>query len=178
MRKITLITGGCRSGKSAYALSQAMRHAAPRAFLATCPRMDDEMAARIERHQKEREADQWHTVEEETNLSKALTALESYPVIVLDCLTLWINNLLYHQGTLALPEERMAELTEEFVTKCETQSGHLIVVTNETGLGITPTNDLARHFRDLVGRCNQIFASRADQVVLMVSGIPVTIKAP
>lgn len=174
MRHITLLTGGCRSGKSSHALALADALPGDRIFVATCPRLDDEMNDRIARHQQERAAGNWRTVEEQTDLVGVIERHVDVPVILVDCLTLWANNLLFHDD--AMDEDAMARHAQKLVQASSSQEGHLLLVTNETGLGVVPENVLARRFRDLAGRMNAEIAALADKVILMVSGIPVSIK--
>ncbi|CAM2006873.1 bifunctional adenosylcobinamide kinase/adenosylcobinamide-phosphate guanylyltransferase [Acanthopleuribacter pedis] len=175
MRHITLITGGSRSGKSRFALQQGEAHPGPHAFIATSPALDEEMKERIRRHREERGA-HWRTVEEQTDLAGALSQNASVPVVLVDCLTLWVNNLLYHDRAGKMTEDRVAEASRALLAVAAEQTGHLLLVTNETGMGIMPGNALARRFGDCAGRCNQVMASAAEQVVLMVAGLPVFVK--
>lgn len=173
MGKITLITGGARSGKSAHALKIASeRQGARRFFIATLEALDDEMAARIARHRSERPPD-FATVEEPVNLASALESLnQRADVVVLDSLTLWVSNLMriypadnpfaFEAGTLA-----------GILSQAEFES---IIVTDEVGNGIVPDNPVARRFRDLLGETNQTIARAADQVILMVAGYPLRVK--
>lgn len=183
--RITLVTGGSRSGKSAHALSLVgARNAGPddpAAFVATCPVIDAEMQTRVARHQTERAGLGWETVEEETRLADAVRAIRATRpgrTILIDSLSLWINNLMYHAQTSgdALSEDRVSELARELIETCRATPGETILVTDEVGLGIIPENKSARLFRDLVGRCNQTIAALADVVTLVCCGIPVAIK--
>lgn len=171
---IALITGGSRSGKSTYALERGESVAAGnRTFIATCPRIDDEMEERIRRHQAEREGRGWQTVEEQTDLVRALRDTDA-PIVVVDCLSLWVNNMMYADGEI--DEDSVADRCERFLDACGGREGTVLAVTNEVGLGVVPDNALARRYRDLLGRCNQTVAAGADEVVFMVSGIPNRIK--
>ncbi len=178
MSRIILVTGGTRSGKSRYALNLAESLPGPRAFIATCPVTDDEMKRRIEAHRRERESAGWTTIEEETDLAGAMAGAKAYSVIVVDCLTLWINNLMYTaEADGREPSETdIARLTGDLVQSCGHLAGTVIFVTNEVGMGIVPEHRSARLFRDLVGRCSQIIAANADAVVFIVCGVPMTIK--
>ena len=174
MAVIALITGGCRSGKSRYALERGESvEAGSRTFIATCPRVDAEMSERIRRHQREREGRGWQTVEEQTDLVRALRDTDA-PIVVVDCLSLWVNNLMYADGET--DEDSVADRCERFLEACGGREGTVLAVTNEVGLGVVPDNALARRYRDLLGRCNQTVAAGADEVVFMVSGIPNRIK--
>jgi adenosylcobinamide kinase/adenosylcobinamide-phosphate guanylyltransferase len=178
MARIILITGGARSGKSAYAQALAEAHAGPRTFIATCPVLDEETAARIRRHQAARAGGAWTTVEEELDLAAALRGWGGEGVALVDCLTLWVNNLLYRaeRRGRTVSEDDVADRCREIAAVCRALAGTAIFVTNEVGLGIVPDNALARHYRDLAGRCNQVMAQAADAVVLMVSGLPLVLK--
>lgn len=175
MRHITLITGGSRSGKSRFALNRAETHSGPHGFIATAPALDAEMKQRIHRHQQER-GGHWQTVEEEVALADQLSRLATTPVVLIDCLTLWVNNLLYHAGPEGLDEHAVAHQSSALLAVAAEQAGHLIMVTNETGLGVMPANALSRQFSDCAGRCNQVMAAAADEVVMMVAGLPLFLK--
>lgn len=177
MRELVLLTGGCRSGKSARALAIGESQLGPRVFIATCPRIDGEMDERIARHRQEREAGGWETVECERNLPKALASMAEKPVILIDCLALWINNLIFHAGKTMPTEDDIRRHCEQVIASISQQEGLLILVTNEVGMGIVPENRLSRRYRDLLGRCNQVFAGAADRVELLVAGIPMTVKS-
>jgi len=177
MADVVLITGGSRSGKSSYALKRAEALEAGRAFVATCPPVDEEMAARIERHQEQRRGREWETIEERLELDRVLATV-SAPVVVVDCLTLWTSNLMLEAAQKGedLDEDGMASRCARLLEICAQRDGTVFFVTNEVGLGIVPDNALSRRYRDLVGRCNQTVAAGADEVILTVSGIPVEIK--
>ena len=182
-----LVTGGARSGKSDYALNRAETLAESRLFIATSPITDPEMAERIARHQEERRDRGWRLLEEQTELPEAIACAgltESRParsgrgVILIDCLTLWINNLLYRAASQGRPfaDAEMNARCERLVTACREHDGVVLLVTNEVGMGIVPENSLARHYRDLLGRANRLLAAAADEVVFVCCGIPLTIK--
>ncbi len=175
---LVLVTGGCRSGKSAFAQTYVEdRVSGPKTYIATCPILDQEMDERIARHRQEREGRNWTTLEEETALANVVTSAPSGPLLI-DCLTLWICNCQYHaeRGGTQLHEDDATQLACEAAAACRARDGLSVVVTNEVGLGIVPDNAEARLFRDLAGRVNQAFASAADEVYLLVSGLPVRIK--
>ncbi len=169
MKKITLITGGQRSGKSSYAQKLALSLSKNPVYLATSHVWDEEHAQRIERHKKDR-GTEWINIEEEKYLSKH--SLEGKTILI-DCVTLWATNFFY--DLQADTEQALVELKKEFdlFTK---QNAHFIFVTNEIGMGGMSENDLQRKFADLQGWLNQYIASKADEVILMVSGINVKIK--
>jgi adenosylcobinamide kinase/adenosylcobinamide-phosphate guanylyltransferase len=173
VRKIVFVLGGCRSGKSSYALERAQQFGGDRkVFIATCIPHDDEMQQRVARHRAERSRG-WETVEAPLRLPEAVvdTSRRADTVLV-DCLTLWISNLLMESDDPAQIEAQIPRLTDA-VTAAD---GPLILVSNEVGQGIVPENKLARQFRDLVGYVNQAVAGCADEVVWSVAGIPVKIK--
>lgn len=181
MGKIIFITGGCRSGKSAYAQNLAESVDGIRLFIATCPSdLDSEMNERIERHRKER-GDKWENMEEPFDLQAAI--MHSAPeinadVILVDCLTLWVSNLM-HRAFLKktdLTETDISGLCSGIIMACAEIDSTVIFVSNETGMGIVPENRVARDFRDLVGRCNQIIASASEEAFFMVSGIALKLK--
>ena len=178
MARIVLVTGGSRSGKSGHAQRLAESLPGPRVYLATCPALDEETKVRIQRHREDREGRGWAAIEEGVHLSELLREASEFRVVLVDCLTLWINNLLYEaegSGRL-LHEEDVAAECEELIETCRLREGVVLMVTNEVGWGIVPENPLSRRFRDLAGRCNQVVARAADQVVLLVSGIPIILK--
>jgi adenosylcobinamide kinase/adenosylcobinamide-phosphate guanylyltransferase len=178
MARIILITGGSRSGKSAHA--QRLAEAAPGSlvFVATCPVVDDEMRERIRKHRLARSKKRWRTIEETVDVTGVLKKAGECDVILIDCLTLWINNLLYqaHQEGGEVTEETIERRCRELIAVCDDLHGTIIFVTNEVGMGIVPDNPLSRRFRDLVGRCNQLMADTADEVIFVACGLPLTLK--
>lgn len=170
MGKIILVTGGARSGKTAYALKRAQGHDAPRLYMATAEALDAEMRERIERHRKDREEMGFHTIEEPIDIAAPLSGLEEkYGAVLVDCLTLWLSNLM---GKGLDPEKEGLRLVDAL----KSVKSVVYVVTNEVGLGIVPENELARAFRDNAGRLNARVAAEANEAWLMVSGLPVKIK--
>lgn len=178
IKHLQLILGGARSGKSHFALNQGDENAFnSRIYLATASAGDEEMKSRIERHRAQRNP-QWRTLEEPYDL---LGALESCAVslgglVVVDCATLWISNLLCGVGGKSLPAAEIETLFNNLMKALPQWKGSLRIVSNEVGLGIVPENPLGREFRDLQGRFNQSMASVATQVILMVAGLPQKIK--
>lgn len=174
------ISGGARSGKSSYAEQRALSLAGPHTYVATCPVLDEEMVARIELHRQRRAGDGWHTVEEPTNLATALSTIQDGGVVLVDCITLWINNLLYQAdiNNKSLSENWIQTTTENLIDAARRGKHTVIFVSNELGMGIVPADALSRNYRDLVGRCNQVLAAHADEAVFMVSGLPLTLKKP
>jgi len=173
VKETTLIIGGCRSGKSRHALELAEKISGnKRIFIATCMPLDDEMKERINRHKKERDKS-WTTIEAPVELSVVINEnSREGDVILVDCLTLWINNLLMETEDPDIIHQRIHKL----ILAIEEAKCPIILVSNEVGAGIVPENKLARQFRDLAGFTNQKVAERADRVIWMVAGIPVPIK--
>ena len=170
-KQIILITGGARSGKSKYAEDRVLEMGRRRLYLATAEAKDEEMVQRIAAHKKRR-GDSWTTIEEPVELAEALLAHRGKADgAVVDCLTLWISNLL-----LGRDESYAAEKVQELIERLAELDFHVVFVTNEVGSGIVPDNPLARQFRDLYGRMNQQVAQVANEVVLMVAGLPLIIK--
>lgn len=167
-----LVGGGVRSGKSAFALSRAEQLGARRVFVATAEPLDGEMRARADAHRLER-ADRYHTVEEPRELVRALAGLDAgVEVVVIDCLTLWITNLLVDGLDGPQIDARVAELGEELARR----RFHAVLVTNEVGLGIVPDNALARAFRDAAGRAHQRLGRLADELYFGMMGQLVRLK--
>lgn len=178
MAGITLITGGSRSGKSAFAQKIAEERPGLRLFLATCPVTDKEMEIRILRHIQDRQQGNWDTVEEPVDIAGQLILAAGYDTVLIDCLTLWINNLMYEASQLKtiLDEDHVKESTDRMVLAAREHQGEVIMVTNEVGQGIVPENKTARHYRDLIGRCNQCVGLAADRVFLVSCGVPFQIR--
>jgi len=169
-----LVTGGARSGKSRYAISRAMARPVPRVFVATAEPRDADMAARIGAHRADR-GEAFTTVEEPVAV---VTALARVPpesgVVVLDCVTLWIANLL-----AADPTDGDVERAIDTLAACvAVHAVPVIVVSNEVGSGIIPFDPATRRFRDVLGLANQRLAAAVESVVLMVAGLPVAVKPP
>ncbi|MDI6776133.1 MAG: bifunctional adenosylcobinamide kinase/adenosylcobinamide-phosphate guanylyltransferase [Syntrophales bacterium] len=170
---MVLVTGGARSGKSNFALKLAEKLEGKRLFLATAEALDEEMGQRIQRHRKQR-GNRWDTLEEPIYLGKALRpVLGLYKTILVDCLTLWMSNLL---GKYPDQDEKVVEIIDDFFSCLSEFEGTVIVISNEVGMGIVPDNKLARIYRDQVGLLNQRMAERAEKVYVLFSGIPVEVK--
>lgn len=166
------ITGGCRSGKSRYALHYADQHFSKKLFLATCEVLDEEMAQRIENHKKMRGLE-WQTVEEPVDIvDKIKKEGADSEVILIDCLTLWLYNLLMKWDS----DLRIMEETETLINTLKKSDASFILVSNEVGMGIVPADPLSRRYRDLLGTMNQRIAEALDTVIFMVSGIPIFLK--
>lgn len=183
MSKVIVIIGGARSGKSKFAQEIALKSGQPVLFVATAEAGDEEMRQRIEEHRKVRPAT-WDILEATTHVGSQISkkAGEAQTVLI-DCITLLINNIFLqyseHTGqeidAIRVEKEVIAEIDE--LVHCINQiDASFIIVTNEVGLGLVPANKLGRLYRDLLGRANQMLAQHADEVYLMVSGIPLLIK--
>ena len=169
--RLILIVGGAASGKSTKALELAGT-VAPRAFLATGQPLDDEMARRIRRHRSAR-GPGWDTAEVPVDLTDWFVKQgPRYQAIILDCLTLWLNNLREQR----VPDAQVSRLTGELLQAMRRTNGRIVIVTNELGMGLVPMDAAARGFRDLAGSVNQQVAQEADEVHLVVSGLAVRIK--
>jgi adenosylcobinamide kinase/adenosylcobinamide-phosphate guanylyltransferase len=169
MQKIVLITGGQRSGKSSYAQKLALSLSPNPVYLATSAVWDEEHRQRIERHKSDR-GPEWTNIEELTELQNIDV---NNKVVVIDCVTLWATN--FFNNTNGDTQTSLSTIIEKF-NQFTQQNATFIFVTNEIGLGGISANDLQRRFTDLIGWVNQHIAGKADEIVLMVSGIPVYIK--
>jgi len=172
MGKITFILGGTRSGKSSYAQQLAQEKKAKCAFIATCRPQDNEMRARIRKHQKARPK-HWQTFESYEDISLLLKKIGAkFDIILIDCLTLLISNFMLDGHK----EHQIKKKIDNMTSVLNKIKAHSIIVSNEVGLGIVPENKLAREFRDIAGRANQNISKKADDVYFLVSGIPWKIK--
>ena len=166
---VTLVLGGARSGKSRHAESLVDRHPGRRVYLATAEIRDDEMAERVKHHRERRDSD-WKTVEEPLELAEAVKAeTEQGAAVLVDCLTLWLGNLLGAERDVEAEIAGLVAALGQF-------GGPVVFVSNEVGLGIVPDNALARRFRDLAGILHQRLAEKADRVVFVTAGLPLTLK--
>ena len=175
---LQLILGGARSGKSRYALNQGGESSyGSRIFLATATAADEEMKDRIEHHRVQR-GPEWKTIEEPYRLADKLEeiGLQENQLLVIDCATLWISNLLCGMGGKALSPSEARKEFETLFQMLKRQKGGVRIVSNEVGLGVVPDNPLARVFQDLQGEFNQSLAAIAGQVILMTAGLPQKIK--
>jgi len=172
MGKIIFILGGARSGKSSYAIKLAKQFKRKVVFIATAVSPDEEMKKRISLHKISRSR-YWKLIEEGKDIHSVLISLkDKYETILIDCLGLWISNLLVENLTDKKIEEEISRLIK-VISKLNVK---IILVSNEVGSGIVPDNLLARRFRDLLGHANQMMAEYADEVIFMQSGIPLKIK--
>lgn len=169
--RLLLVGGGVRSGKSSFALRRAMALGERRVFVATAQALDDEMRDRITRHQGER-ADSFVTIEEPLAVPERLAALGDVDVVLIDCLTLWLSNLLLSgddERAVAVAVARLAEVLAA-------RRFHAVLVTNEVGMGIVPESALGRLFRDVAGRAHQQLAALADEVYFAALGLVLKLK--
>jgi adenosylcobinamide kinase/adenosylcobinamide-phosphate guanylyltransferase len=169
---VILVIGGARSGKSGFAQTLAQGRKGRTVFIATAQAGDDEMKLRIEKHRRERPAG-WQTIEEPCRLLQALERCEgTCEVVLIDCIGIWISNLLLTDAA----EGDILKEVGAVLARCRTSGACVIMVSNETGMGIVPDNRLSRLFRDVLGKANQELARAADEVYFLVAGIPLQIK--
>lgn len=164
----TFVLGGARSGKTSHALRLVEAQAARRVYVATGEALDAEMAARIAAHKAER-GDGWRTIEAPLDLSGALASVGPDEAVLVDCLTLWVSNLMH-------AERGVEDATDGLLDTMEQTAAPLTLVSNEVGLGLVPDTPLGRAFRDAQGRLNQRVAAAADHVVFVAAGLPLTLK--
>lgn len=184
---IVLVTGGARSGKSSFAESWCSKHSTSGSglYIATAQAFDEEMKERIQLHRDQREESgfKWTTLEEPLRLAEQLSissrAGDNSPVVLVDCLTLWLSNVLLsnEEGNASEEHARMESSISQLVEAVSKYSGQLVLVTNEVGSGIVPEYKLGRQYRDLAGRLNRSIAAIADQVFLVTAGIPIELKS-
>ncbi len=171
MGKITLILGGARSGKSTQALNLA-KGIKKVAFIATCAGLDKEMKERILKHKAGRPSC-WETFEEPKEIAGLLAGInDSFDCLIIDCLTLLVSNLLLS----GCKDEAIVDKIKAFLLQLRKKKAKAIIVSNEVGLGIVPDNKLGRRFRDIAGKVNQIVAQESDEVLFIVSGLPLIVK--
>lgn len=170
---ITLLLGGARSGKSSLAVEIGERSAGPVCFIATAPALDDDMARRIERHRAERPID-WTTVEEPIDLGAALRAIDEHTLVIIDCLTLWVSNLMY----AGHPDDGIRDAALATSALAATRAGPVVAVSNEAGMGIHPETSLGRDYRDTLGRVNQVWAAASTTSLLLVAGRALELSDP
>ena len=171
---MTLLLGGVASGKSRTATALAAGTGRRVTLIVTAEALDDEMVARIARHRAQRPA-AWTVVEEPIALTDAIERIAAPDVLIVDCLTLWVSNLL---GDDTMSDDEVLAHAAAAAKACTSRDAQTIVVSNEVGAGIVPANALARRYRDLLGRVNATFADEADTVALMVAGRAVTLSDP
>lgn len=166
MSRLTLVLGGARSGKSRFAENLARQHGGPRTYVATAEAFDDEMRQRIAKHREQRAGDGWQTIE--ATLDPA-SALPREGLVLLDCVTVWLGNLMHHGRDLRAEVSKLCAALEA----CPAE---VILVSNEVGLSIVPENAMARRFRDEQGLANQALAAIADNVYFIAAGLPLKLK--
>ena len=166
--RVTLVLGGARSGKSRYAESIVMGLPPPWIYVATAEPLDDEMLARIAEHRARRGSD-WRSIEAPRDLAGVLSHNPAGTAVLVDCLTLWLSNLMLAGADVDAETARLDGVLARSATP-------VVLVSNDVGSGIVPDNALARRFRDAQGRLNQWVAARADRVVLVVAGLPLVVK--
>lgn len=166
--KLTLVLGGAASGKSAFAESLVLQGNLDPIYIATARVFDDEMAAKVSRHQDQRSAN-WTTIEEPLAVADTLRQINPTQVVLIDCATLWLTNVL-------LEKHDIAEYSAALIAALCTCRGTVVVVSNEVGYGIVPENALSRSFRDAQGTLNQSIATEADLVVAVMAGLPMVLK--
>ena len=159
MGDVTLLIGGARSGKSALAVEIGRRHGGEVVFIATAEPFDDDMRSRIARHRDDRP--DWPVVEAPLDLGEAITAATPEALLIVDCLTVWVNNELHHRDAVD---------AGAVATALAGRTGSSVVITNEVGLGVHPETELGRTYRDELGRANQTVAAIATKTLLMVAG--------
>ncbi|AQS59289.1 bifunctional adenosylcobinamide kinase/adenosylcobinamide-phosphate guanylyltransferase [Desulforamulus ferrireducens] len=178
--KLTLVLGGTRSGKSSFAEKLAQGLGDRVLYLATAAVYDEEMAQRVKEHRRRRPAS-WVTIEETIDLAKVVEKYaQEYEVILIDCLTLWLTNLLLREAQSdmgSVKEAFILQEVEKVAELCQNTAANVIIVSNEVGLGIVPDTPMGRQFRDLAGAANQIMARYAKAVYLVIAGLPVELKA-
>lgn len=175
-KQLTLILGGARSGKSSLAERLAGQYESV-LFVATAEPLDEDMERRIARHKSSRPRD-WRTLEEPIDLASSLEATDyQHEVCLIDCLTVWVSNLLLRMEDSADAEDEIISAAERLLEVYESSTASWIVVSNEVGLGVVPPTSLGRRYRDALGRVNQIVAARADKVYFMVAGLALDLKS-
>ena len=167
MGDVTLLIGGVRSGKSALAVELGRRHAGDVLFIATAEPFDDDMSSRIDQHRRDRP--DWPTIETAVDLGAAIATAPSEPLLIVDCLTVWVGNELHHHGSVDADAVSRALIARR---------GPSVVVTNEVGLGVHPETELGRTYRDELGRVNQLVATIATTVLLMMAGRAIRLGEP
>lgn len=169
-KKIVFITGGARSGKSSFALKETGKIKGKKAYIATAQALDEEMRERIEKHKLDR-GQEWATFEAPIKIAELISKINGeYDVILLDCLTLWLSNVIHKNLGLESEIKKIIDALNEL------KHSTIYIVSNEVGMGIVPENKLARQFRDIAGILNQKIAEVSDEVYILAAGIPLKIK--
>jgi adenosylcobinamide kinase / adenosylcobinamide-phosphate guanylyltransferase len=170
---LTVLLGGARSGKSSLAVELGRRHGGPVTFIATAPPIDTAMEERIEHHRRERPAS-WGTVEEPIELYDALAATRDDALVIVDCLTLWVSNLMYAGRSDGDVHDRASAAS----ALAASREAPVVVISNEVGMGIHPETALGRRYRDLLGRVNQHWTTAADTSLVLVAGRAIPLSDP
>ena len=166
---ITLVLGGARSGKSSFAEKFAQKSGLKQIYIATAEALDDEMRVRIQHHINDR-GDQWETIEEPINIHDKIEEISNTGnIILIDCLTLWLSNIMAQEFDIE-------KMFQDLISSLKKAKGPIVIVSNEVGLGIVPSNPLARGFRDQAGRLNQQIAKISDNVFFTAAGLPLALK--
>jgi len=175
-KQIILLLGGARSGKSRYAQQLAVQLGDNVLFVATGEALDEEMQARIAEHRKSR-PESWRTLEKQTGIGKAIEkGIGDAKVVVIDCLTLLVSNLLCNKPDYPEAEKRVTSEINELIAVMDKLDASFVIVSNEVGMGLVPETKLGRIYRDMLGKANQLLASHATEVYLMVACLPVRVK--
>ncbi len=167
MKRVTLVLGGARSGKSRFAEGLAAAFDGPRSYVATAEAFDDEMRARIAKHRADRAGAGWTTIEAPLDPASAVRAAQGF--VLLDCVTVWLGNLMHHK-------KATGEAVDRLCAALAATQGRVVLVSNEVGLSIVPENAMARRFRDEQGFANQKLAALADEVYFVAAGLPLKLK--
>ncbi|MGA1870671.1 MAG: bifunctional adenosylcobinamide kinase/adenosylcobinamide-phosphate guanylyltransferase [bacterium] len=175
MSRLIFIVGGCRSGKTSYCIKLAEKYEKV-VYLATAQILDSEMQDRVRKHQEDRPS-HWTTVEEPIKIDNRLLELDkSTQIVIIDCLTLYLSNLILMHEASEKPEEKIMHTIQELLRTIKQIDPIVAIISNDTGSGIVPDNQLARQFRDISGFMNQLVAREADEVYKMEVGIPLRLK--
>ena len=169
---LTVILGGARSGKSAFAVETAKKHGGEVIYVATAPESDKDMADRIARHRSERPSD-WTTIEEQIDLAGALDGAGD-ALVIIDCLTLWISNLMWRDHT----DDQIHDIAARAARQASERSAPTIAISNEVGMGIHPDTALGRRYRDVLGRVNQLWVATSSSSLLLVAGRAIELGDP
>jgi len=171
----TLLLGGARSGKSAFAVELGRAWSGDVTYVATAPPIDDDMRDRIRRHRDERPTT-WTTVEEPVDLGEALAAVDrraTDDLVIVDCLTLWVSNLMWAGRS----DQQIEDAALQVAQSCTRRPAPVVAISNEVGLGVHPETELGRRYRDVLGRVNQRWADAADRSLLMVAGRAIRLES-
>jgi adenosylcobinamide kinase / adenosylcobinamide-phosphate guanylyltransferase len=169
---VTLLIGGARSGKSSLAVEIGRRHVGAVRVVATAEAFDDDMRTRIDRHRADRPP--WPTTEEPLDLAGAVATQPADALVIIDCLTVWVGNLVHHGRS----DDEIGDAARDALAAAAVRTGPTLVVSNEVGLGVHPETELGRHYRDVLGRVNQIWAAGADRTLWLVAGRAVPLLDP